>query len=741
MEDRFKHRSTRPRGLLIAAALAGQVWAADVPEAGPQPTPEIIVSTPRGSASGGIDPLLQLLPSELDSYGADSLSDLVDALRPLTRSSRSDQMAVVLINGRLAGQTEFDNLPREAIERVEVLPESVALQYGFSENQRVLNFVLREHYSAVPARATESGATEGGGEALAADASIVRLDDEARFTLLAGYKDNAWLRESDRGIDVPDNSYYTLMPNTTDSKVAATVSRAILGVSSSFEASYDILSARSLQGLADADSAAGETAAPLDESRAVRTSRLAMQLTGLLRDFVWGTTVYYMHIGSRATSDIGVDGAGGLSIDRTESALNIGNLQLSLSGPAASLPAGPIIANFKFGLQYQGFDTRDAEPEASLTGSNLVRTVRSANVNASVPIARRDRGILSALGEVSGTFSASLDSVSDFGNLFSGSVGLDWHPVQKLHLDAIYTDHRAAPTVQQLREPPIYTTNVETFDYITQQSVYLTEITGGNSALDSTDSRQASFGVSVGPFAGKTEFLAHYEETRIGNAIGALPPTNAAVELAFPERFMRDPDGTLIEIDDRWVDLEREQIDDLKWGVNVWIPLGEPHALAMANRIEMSLFDTWYLHDVTAIRAGIPLLNLLNGAPSDVTGGQPRHKIEFHTLYHRDGLGVLLAVAWRSPTVVASGDPAAPDPIYFSSLGTADLRVFMDLGRLPWTRGAAWSGGVRASLAVTNLFDRRQSVHDAAGATPTAFDPGFLDPLGRVLALSVRKVF
>jgi hypothetical protein len=77
----------------------------------------------------------------LAPHGADSLSDLVGALRPLTRSSRSDQTAVVLINGHLAGQTEFDNLPREAIERVEVLPESVALQYGFSENQRVLNFL------------------------------------------------------------------------------------------------------------------------------------------------------------------------------------------------------------------------------------------------------------------------------------------------------------------------------------------------------------------------------------------------------------------------------------------------------------------------------------------------------------------------------------------------------------------------------------------------------------------------
>jgi hypothetical protein len=724
------------------ATLAPPVHAADVPGTTPEPPSEITVTAPRGTANGGIEPLLELSPSELDAYGADSLTDLVAALRPLTRSSRSDQMAVVLINGHLAGQTEFDNLPREAIERVEVLPESVSLQYGFSENQRVLNFVLREHYSAVPIRATESGATEGGGQATAADASLVRLNDEARLTLLASYKDNAWLRDSDRGIDVPYSSFYTLLPDTTDTKVAATVSRSILGVSSSFEASYEVASTRSLQGLAtDTSSAAGEIEQPLDASGAVRTSRVALQLTGLLHDFIWGTTVYYMHVASRSTSDLGFDGADEMSIDRTESAFNIGNLQLSLSGPTVSLPAGPVIANFKFGLQYQGFDTRDAEPGAALTTSDLVRTVRSASVNASVPIANRDRDILPALGEISGTFSASLDSVSDFGNLFSESVGLDWHPVKKLHFDAIYTDHRTAPTVQQLQAPPIYTRNVETFDYITQQTVYLTEITGGNDSLAPTDSRQGSFGVSVGPFAGKTEFLAHYQESRIGNAIGALPPTTAAVESAFPDRFVRDADGTLIEIDDRWVNLEHAQVDDVIWGVNAWIPLGESQAKAMANRLEFSLFDTWYLRDVTLIRPGIPELNLLAGAPSDVTGGQPRHKIEFHALYHRDGFGILLAVAWRSPTVVGSGDPAAPDPIYFSSLGTADLRVFLDLGHLPWMRSASWAQGARASLAVTNLFDRRQTVHDADGATPTAFEPGFLDPLGRVLALTIRKVF
>lgn len=45
------------------------------------------MTTPRGPTVGGIAPLLELSPSELESYGVDSLSDLVDALKYLTCES------------------------------------------------------------------------------------------------------------------------------------------------------------------------------------------------------------------------------------------------------------------------------------------------------------------------------------------------------------------------------------------------------------------------------------------------------------------------------------------------------------------------------------------------------------------------------------------------------------------------------------------------------------------------------
>jgi len=700
---------------------------------------ETIVSAPRGETSGGIAPLLELSPSELESYGVDTLGDLVDALKPMTRSSRSDKMPVVLINGHLAGQIEFENLPREAIARVEVLPETVALQYGFSENQRVLNFILREHYRAVPARLSDSGATEGGSQMQSADASFVRLEDEARATLLASYRGAAWLRASDREIDLPDNYALTLQPATTDTSIAGTLSRAILGVSSSIEASLGVGSSRSLQGVAavGSDSPAADLAVPLEQDTHASTARVAAQLTGQLGHFIWGATSFYTYQLARSSSEVSFNLDGDALSAQTHATLNTGNLQLSLSGPATRLPAGPIIANLKFGLQYQGFDTENTSPGAPVMHSNLVRTVRSGNFNANVPLASPDQDSGLKLGQLSGTFNVTLDNVSDFGALWSVSYGLDWIPVGKVHLDAFMTDHQTAPTVQQVLAPPIITPNVEMFDFVTGETAYVTEINGGGGNLNPTDDRVGSFGVSLGPFMGKTVFSAHYEQNRIRNAIGLLPPLTADVEQAFPERFVRDSTGALVEVDERWVNLARESTDDVKWGFNLWVPLG---AVA-PNRFEVSLFDTWYLRDSILIRDGIPELNLLNGAPFDLAGGQPDHKVELRSLLYKDGYGAALSSAWRSPTTVGSGVASAPDVIFYSALGTVDLRLFADFERIHRTQGHAWAKGASVSLAVTNLFDQRQTVHDSSGATPAAFAPGYLDPAGRLLAIGFRKVF
>jgi iron complex outermembrane recepter protein len=77
----------------------------------------------------------------------------------------------------------------------------------------------------------------------------------------------------------------------------------------------------------------------------------------------------------------------------------------------------------------------------------------------------------------------------------------------------------------------------------------------------------------------------------------------------------------------------------------------------------------------------------------------------------------------------------------FSALGTVNLRLFADLGRLPAMHDKQRAQGARIALQVLNVADRRQSVLDSSGVTPLAFAPGYLDPAGRTVWLTLRKAF
>ncbi|HUH24019.1 MAG TPA: Plug domain-containing protein, partial [Brevundimonas sp.] len=96
----------------------------------------------RGAALGDYEPELVLDEEQLKAYGASSIEELMTLLEPVTRSSRGGS-PVFLVNGRrISGFQEIRGIPPEAIERTEILPEHTALSYGYSADQRVVNFVL-----------------------------------------------------------------------------------------------------------------------------------------------------------------------------------------------------------------------------------------------------------------------------------------------------------------------------------------------------------------------------------------------------------------------------------------------------------------------------------------------------------------------------------------------------------------------------------------------------------------------
>jgi hypothetical protein len=160
------------------------------------------------------------------------------------------------------------------------------------------------------------------------------------------------------------------------------------------------------------------------------------------------------------------------------------------------------------------------------------------------------------------------------------------------------------------------------------------------------------------------------------------------------------------------------------------------------GRLQFALYHTVYFEDELLVRPGGPTLDLLNGSAAGSGGGQPRHQVEAQFGVTRSGLGARLSANWKSATDV-KGAPGSPTgDLHFGDLAKVDLRLFANLGqnrelvaKHPFLRGT------RVTVSALNLFDAREKVTDATGATPVGYQAAYLDPVGRTVSISFRKLF
>lgn len=166
---------------------------------------EIIVTAPRiqGAVVSDIPPEIELDEAAVESYGASSIAELLDALSPQTTSGRGRGSGgpVVLLNGRrISGFSEIRDLPPEAILRVQVLSEEVALKFGYAADQRVVNFILKPNFRSITAEGKYGQSLNGGGGQSESQATAVRINGSARTQLTVDYNRAESLFESQRGI-------------------------------------------------------------------------------------------------------------------------------------------------------------------------------------------------------------------------------------------------------------------------------------------------------------------------------------------------------------------------------------------------------------------------------------------------------------------------------------------------------------------------------------------------------------
>ena len=97
----------------------------------------VIAEKIRGQVESPAPPIAVLDEKDIQALGATTLADVLTQLAPQTGSGRGRVSGppVILINGQRIGNfREMRNFPQEAIRRIEILPEEVALRFGFPAN-------------------------------------------------------------------------------------------------------------------------------------------------------------------------------------------------------------------------------------------------------------------------------------------------------------------------------------------------------------------------------------------------------------------------------------------------------------------------------------------------------------------------------------------------------------------------------------------------------------------------------
>ena len=869
--------------------------------------PDVVVEgnrLPPGSAVGDITPEQVLSPADIRSYGVSSLSDLLTELAPETRSDRGGGGApVVLLNGRrISSFAEIRDIPTEAIARIDILPEEVALKYGYAADQRVVNVVLRRRFRAVTLEGADQLSTDGGRNTPTGHVDGLKIAGDNRINFDLNYTSSDPLFESDRNlagrvastpgtttVDTVDQSHYRTLLSASQTFAANFVySRPIGKVNATVNGRVQEDSTTGYQGLPGVSFAvpgsnpfapSGQAdmvsryilAAPIAQRSSTLATHLGVGLNGnISAKWRWSFTGNYDRSHVETFTDNGFDNSAlqarvtandpsfnpygpltptqlaVLPGNRADSTSNAVTGDVLLNGPLFKLPAGAVSTAIHVGAQATSFDTRSLRLVsggttlgAPVTGS-LTRNIVNGQINVDVPLTGRRNKFLDAIGDLSLNGNLAVNQLSDFGTLWTIGYGANWSPVPSLRLIASFTDQDQAPSSQQLGNPVIITPNVRVFDYLKGITSDVTQTTGGNGALISSERHVFKLGATFKPSATKDiTFTANYIKTGTDHPIANLPSDTPAIEAAFPGRFTRDGNGALTRIDARPVNFQREDTQELRYGINMSFPLkskaqkafeafragkgpnpftglaglfgrrpnggqgdgqgrqngdgqrggdggpppgaappppdgatpgGPPPASegfgggrpgggfggrgggrgggfanrlagATGGRVQFAVYHTWHFVDRVTVANNVAPIDLLNGGATGAGGGQPRHEIEGQAGYSNNGLGFRLSANWQSATEVTGGAPGTPNTLHFGSLAKFDVRLFDDFTQnLDFLRKHHWAKGMRIGLAVTNIFNTRQRVTDQTGAVPLSYQGAYLDPLGRAVRLTVRKL-
>jgi hypothetical protein len=764
-----------------AAVSPSSTAAAEAAEAAEEAKDEILVTAHRqhGAVFTEVPPQVTFNSASIRALGAADLDEVLDDLAPAIRTAGSEpgrtvQTPVMLVNGqRIAGFSSIRDLPPEAIRRIEVFPEQVALQYGYAPDQRVVNVVLRSRYHALTLLGRYTFSPSNWRGLYRAKADLVRIGETSHWTLDLDYRheDPLFADNTLAGPSAPPGApvpQHTTAAQSDHLSLSGSGTKTFGQVTAELTGRIDLDSVQSRPGLTDNDGdlLAGQgltnrIGGPL--SRVDRTSEAQVNLTlnGKLQSWRW-SFVGKLDALTRITrtNDITGDLAAIVLPSPTligrncDSAANPGCVSTGtrtasgdfyLNGNVAQLPAGAITAALRTGFAFSGITAHSPLPGRA---GELSRDEGSAQGNLDFPITSRH----SPIGQLTTSINGAVSRVSGFSTLSTIGSSIDWSPREAITIRGSYSREEQAPTLMQLGEAGLLTPLLREFDFVNGDTAIVQRIEGDTPDLRRATSRIGRLRLEVNPIRGKNLTLSgEYTIERTRNPIVNVTAATPATVAAFPDRFAFDG-GFLSSLDVSPVNLARRDRQQLRWGINFSTAYGAPWTSnknqgpgapkppPSRNQLQVALYDTWRFQDDAVLRNGMPSLDLLGHDLISDRGGTPRHEFELQTTITTRAWSAAINGSWRVPTTAIAG-PLGSERLTFSQGIMINLRLRIDLGEQRWlTRMLPWVHG-NLNISADNLFGAHLEVHRHGIGEPLAFAESYLNPTGRTFRITLRKRF
>lgn len=756
----MRWRATSPRGAVLALALVMQpLWAEESPQPSPALLEEVVVRAEalRFRPDTPFDPQFTFDADEIETFAADSIEELIEALTPNLASGRGRQRGrpVVLVNGQRIGSfREIRRFPPEAIERVEVYPEEVALRYGFRADQKVLNLVLRDPLQIITANAEAGASTDGGAERSELSLGRLTIERSTRVNLAAEYRLEDPLMESEREVRLSEplspleqdpRPYRTLLPKREVGALAASYTRA-LGLNGTFAlgANYDYER--------DGDKVGPFTDTPatdpstrlraLERRQTLEDLELNARVNG--RRGVW--TYSWLNRYGETARDRKTERATSPEMDRSHTQSL--SSELLLQGVFAELPQGSLQGNGA--LRWEREARRSLSQNAQQTQElHLERARLQGAFSLDYPLWDGP-----SYGSANLNANIEVTNYSDFGTLTTLGLGANWRGPQGLRLSGAWTREEGAPSMVDLGEPLARFPNRRVFDFQTSSTTNASLITGGNPALQADRRDVLSLNLRVAP--GKLRGLSFNINAVLSTTqdpVQGFSSPSPDLQAAFPERFLRDAMGNLLAFDTRPINLERTERRELRWGIDYRRALSDegrragrsskgrpamPNLGSRGNRLNLTLFHSIQLRNDITLTPDLPAqdtVGITSGALND-SGAQ--HDVTFQLRLYRKALSLRLEGQWQSGTQSPPNDRAPR--LDYADQARINLSLAYRLSKDSlWVKRIPALNNTRLRFSLENLLNDKPTVNGRQSLAPPGFSSDELDPRGRSWELQLRK--